>query len=111
MGLSLEMLKQDTELEVEVESYLVNEQDADAPGDEEDEEGLDGQTTGEEKVVKITFPKGSFIVYTDQKNANLACEVLEPENPNGFLAMKVIKINDHSVLPVYRYMSQNKIVH
>jgi hypothetical protein len=109
LGLEVDSLTQETELEVQVEAYSLNEQDSDSAAGDEEEEPQAGVTTGDEKVVKQVFPKGTYIVYTDQKRANAACEVLEPENPNGFLAMKVIQAKDHTVLPVFRYMSLEKI--
>jgi Zinc carboxypeptidase len=111
MGLVLDSLTDEKQLEVVVESYYLKEQDAETAGDEEDDEGITGNTSGDEKTVEISFPKGTYILYLNQRCANLACEVLEPENPNSFLAMKVIKVHDFTMLPVYRYMKTEKIQH
>jgi len=45
----------------------------------------------------------------NQERANLACEVLEPENANGFVATNVIKANQNGEIPIYRYMKPEKI--
>jgi len=135
LGLTLDSLPQELEIDVEVESYKVNEQDSESATGEEDEDPGASQTTGETKVIKQVFPKGTYIVYLDQKRANVACEVLEPENPNGFLAMKVVEklkysngrienhlqwkgvipenattiLKDFSESPIYRYMGTSKL--
>lgn len=60
--------------------------------------------------VKKRFPPGTAVVYLDQKNANLAVEVLEPEAENGFVQYGIIKAEKGSVLPVYRYTkAKNKL--
>ena len=52
-------------------------------------------------VVK-TFPIGSFIVKLNQKNANYAVILLEPESENGFVNSAVTKTAKGWELPFYR---------
>ncbi|MEI7423161.1 MAG: M14 family metallocarboxypeptidase [Prolixibacteraceae bacterium] len=53
-------------------------------------------------VVK-TFPAGSFVVRLDQKYANYAVILLEPESENGFVNMAITKTALGKELPVYRF--------
>ena len=39
----------------------------------------------------------------------MATEVLEPESENGFLKFEVLKTNINNELPIYRYLSNEKI--
>lgn len=48
------------------------------------------------------FAKGSFIVKLDQKNANYAVILLEPESENGFVNLEVTKTSLGKELPYYR---------
>jgi hypothetical protein len=50
----------------------------------------------------ITFSKGTFIIYTNQKNAPLLAEVLEPEAPNSFVSFGVLETSLNEELPIYR---------
>ena len=49
-----------------------------------------------------TFAKGSFVVKLDQKNANYAVILLEPESENGFVNMAVTNASMGNELPFYR---------
>jgi len=49
-----------------------------------------------------TFPAGSFVVKLDQKNANFAVILLEPESENGFVNMAITKTALGKELPFYR---------
>ncbi len=49
-----------------------------------------------------TFPAGSFVVKLNQKYANYAVILLEPESENGFVNMEVTKTALGSELPIYR---------
>jgi len=49
-----------------------------------------------------TFPKGSFVVKLDQKNANYAVILLEPESENGFVNMAITETSPGKELPYYR---------
>jgi hypothetical protein len=58
------------------------------------------KTTLESKSIK--FPKGTYIIYTDQKNAPIITEVLEPEAPNSFVSFGVLETDLNQELPIYR---------
>jgi hypothetical protein len=51
---------------------------------------------------EILFPKGSFKINTNQKNARLLFEVLEPEMPNSFVSFGVLKTALDQEIPIYR---------
>ena len=59
--------------------------------------------------IENSFPKGTFIVYLDQKNSKIASEVLEPESENGFVKFETIKVIKNQELPIYRYLTNEKI--
>ena len=42
----------------------------------------------------------------DQKNSNLAIEVLEPEAPNSFVSYNLIKTNKNLDLPYFRLLKK-----
>jgi hypothetical protein len=50
-----------------------------------------------------TFPAGSFVVKLNQKYANYAVILLEPESENGFVNMAVTKTAQGKELPYYRF--------
>ena len=52
--------------------------------------------------IQKSFPTGSFIVKLDQKNANYAVILLEPESENGFVNMAITKTSLGEQLPFYR---------
>jgi hypothetical protein len=109
LGLKLDTLRSEQLLEVETYLSEIASEEAEENNPEGDDEEADKSSTalGTRKIQR-KFPKGSFVVYLDQERANLACEVLEPENPNGFVAMKVIKTGKKEN-PVYRYLKTEKI--
>jgi hypothetical protein len=49
------------------------------------------------------------VVYTQQHSGNLLCEVIEPENQNGFVANKVIANKEGIRLPIFRYLNTQRI--
>lgn len=55
----------------------------------------------------ILFPKGTFLIETNQKNAPLLTEVLEPEAPNSFISFGVLKTELNQELPIYRLSKKN----
>ncbi len=57
----------------------------------------------------ITFPTGTYIVYMNQDNSNLAIEVLEPEAPNSFISFGVLETQQTNKLPIYRYLKTEKL--
>ena len=104
LGLKVEELNQDKKIKVEaytVSSIYVN---------PDEEEGYNSQKA-ETSISNIekSFPKGTFIVYLDQKNSKIASEVLEPESENGFVKFETIKVIKNQELPIYRYLTNEKI--
>ncbi|WP_445755969.1 hypothetical protein [Polaribacter sp.] len=59
-------------------------------------------------IKEILFPKGSFIINTNQKNARLLFEVLEPEMPSSFISFGVLETKKDQELPIYRLSQKNK---
>jgi hypothetical protein len=104
LGIKTETLASDKTLEVE--SYLVKEYEK-SP---EKDEGVYSQNIKTEVITKnILFNKGSFLVNMNQENAGLIVEVLEPEAPNSFVSFGVLQTNKDAVLPIYRYMRNEKL--
>jgi hypothetical protein len=104
LGLKVEELTEDKK--INVESYTITSIHVNP----DEEEGYNAQKA-ETSVSKIekSFPKGTFIVYLNQKNAKIATEVLEPESENGFIKFEVLKVNNNKELPIYRYLTNEKI--
>jgi hypothetical protein len=101
LGLQVEQLKVDKDLEVE--NYLVTEYQKEAI---ETEGTFRQNTSAKTNVVKRIFPAGSFVVYMNQPKSNLAIEVLEPEAPNSFVSFSVLQTELNQELPFYRYLSK-----
>lgn len=104
LGLAIDELSEDKTLKVEM--YTVTSRSV-SP---EEDEGYKSQKV-ETTVLPIekTFPKGSFIVYLNQKNAKMATEVLEPESESGFVKFEVLNTVLNKELPIYRYLNNEKI--
>ncbi len=104
LGLKVEELSEDKNVKVEsynVTSIRVN---------PEEEEGFNAQKVETTvSTIEKSFPKGTFIVYLNQKNAKIVNEVLEPESENGFIKFEVLKIKLNNELPIYRYLTNEKI--
>lgn len=104
LGLKVEALKEEKTLEVEtykVENYRKSMHKY---------EGVKRQFIRTEvSSTTHTFPKGSFIVNMNQRNANLAIETLEPEASNSFVSFSVIKTDQGQTLPYYRYIKQKSL--
>ena len=101
LGLQVEQLK--SEKELEVENYIVTEYQKDAM---QTEGAFRQNITAQTNVVKRSFPAGSYIVYMNQPKSNLAIEVLEPEAPNSFVSFSVLQTAINQELPIYRYLSE-----
>lgn len=67
------------------------------------------QVTTDVTTKEVAFPAGSYIVYLDQPKAKIATEILEPENDNGFVKFEVLKTQKGNELPVYRYLTNQKL--
>lgn len=105
LGLLVDSLAQEKELEVEAFKNLES-TEAEEPTTDNEESGL-AQSSASTVIITQKFPVGTYVVWLDQRRANLVCEVLEPENPNGFVAMKVIK-DKNGNLPIYRYLKSER---
>ena len=131
-GVAFERLAKDTE--VEVEAYTVDEAAAKVDGVSRIPSGMSSWTDAKiitkvsSKTKKITFPKGTYVVYMDQLYATLATYSLEPLSQrnygNYYLCMKTDFQNKFNMspeeegyfkaevgeeYPVYRYMSTEKL--
>lgn len=104
LGLHLQYLEKDTAIEVESYKVVAYQKDA------EKYEGVHLQTVlTETNVLKMSFPKGTAIVYLNQAKANLAIEVLEPEVKNSFVSFEVIQTEKEAILPIYRYLKTDAL--
>jgi hypothetical protein len=104
LGLKVEELSEEKNIKVEsynITSIRIN---------PEEEEGFNAQKVETTvSTIEKSFPKGTFIVYLNQKNAKIVNEVLEPESENGFIKFEVLKIKLNNELPIYRYLTNEKI--
>ena len=104
LGLNVEKLSEDKILNVE--KYTIISRSV-SP---EEDEGYNAQKVATAiTAAEKTFPKGTFIVYLNQKNAKMATEVLEPENESGFIKFEVLNTVLNKELPIYRYLHNEKI--
>jgi hypothetical protein len=95
LGLKTDTLKSDLLLKTEVFALKIN---------------TKGTGSTLDSTIQITtqnrlFPKGSFVISTAQKNANIAISTLEPEMENGFYKYKMIKAKQNGEIPIYRCMT------
>ena len=104
LGLTVEELSEDKN--ITVESYKVN---SIRVSPEEDEGFKSQKIETTVSTIDKSFSKGTYIVYLNQKNAKMATEVLEPESESGFIKFEVLKTNINNELPIYRYLSNEKI--
>ena len=102
LGLEVEILSEDVTFSVE--KFQVIEYNR----DETTYEKMNLQIVKTEISSKeILFPKGSFKISTNQKNAPLLFEVLEPEMPSSFISFGVLKTELNQEIPIYRLFSTN----
>lgn len=90
----------------EVETYTVKDYELAV---EKDEGVFQQKVKTEVSSQPITLLKGTFLVNMNQENANLAIEVLEPEAPNSFVSFGLLPTNKNAVLPIYRYLKNEKL--
>jgi hypothetical protein len=104
LGLEVDQLSESTLLDVE--RYLVEK----CVRDPYSYEGTVPQRVRTElSDVTRSFPPGTFVVRMDQKRANLAAEVLEPETNNGFVGFGVLEAREGRELPIYRRLEAFEI--
>ncbi|MGF1555993.1 MAG: M14 family zinc carboxypeptidase [Paucihalobacter sp.] len=102
LGLTVEILSASETFQVE--SFIVSSYDR----DETTYEKMNLQTVETELIEKeITLPAGSFKISSNQKNAALLYEILEPEAPNSFISFGVLKTELNQELPIYRLSKTN----
>ncbi|UOB16475.1 M14 family metallopeptidase [Abyssalbus ytuae] len=102
LGIKTNTLEEDTEYTVK--GYLVTEFD----NKDEPYEKMIRQSVKTEFIEKtIKFPKGTFIIPTNQKNAPLLTEILEPEATNSFVSFGVLETGLNKELPIYRLSKKN----
>lgn len=111
LGLHVDSLA--TEREIEVESLQAmksgKEDSVETHSQDPEEDAESNHESASIATIKKKFPAGTYVVYLNQRRSNLACEIMEPENANGFVKMKVIKWNDNQELPIYRFMKPEKL--
>lgn len=54
------------------------------------------------EIISLNINKDWLILDMDQRKANLAIEVLEPEAPNSFVSYSIIPTEKGDILPIYR---------
>lgn len=97
LGINYSQLQEDTTYTVE--AYLVTSYEkSDFPYEGMDMQDIETQI--EEK--EITFPAGTYLIATQQKNSPLLTETLEPEATNSFVSFGVLATSLNSTLPIYR---------
>jgi hypothetical protein len=98
---------------LEVESYQLGNstvEEADAKLNQDVEEDYESNSASTSTKITIQkFPPGTYFIDLDQPGSHLACEILEPENANGFVEMKVIKPQKNQQFPIFRYMKSEKL--
>jgi hypothetical protein len=96
LGLRTDTLKTDQQLNAEVFTLKINTK----------ENGSVLDSTIQITTQNRLFPKGSFIISTAQKNANMAISTLEPEMENGFYRYRMITAKSNGEIPIYRCMTK-----
>lgn len=97
LGISSEQLEE--ERTYTVETFVVEKYEkSDFPYEQMDLQTVETKIQTEQK----SFPKGTYLISTQQKNAGLLTETLEPEAPNSFVSFGVLKTELNNTLPIYR---------
>ena len=104
--LGIEVLELNEDKTLKVEMYTVTSRSV-SPEEDEGYKAQKIQTSV--ATTDKSFPKGTFIVYLNQKNGKMATEVLEPESENGFVKFEVLNTVLNKELPIYRYLNNEKI--
>ena len=107
MGLTIDSLTSSKQLMVE--SYKITYKADGDDGDDVEDEPLAGDMNSTTEKIAIDFPEGTYVVYTNQRGGNLLCEVIEPDNQNGFVSTKVIANQAGVRLPIFRYTNTQRI--
>jgi hypothetical protein len=97
--LGVEVEFTDEEKELDVEAYMVTSYSRKPIRYEK----MKLQTVQTELMLEHKiFPKGTAIVKMNQRRANLASVILEPEAPNSFVSFGLIETERGQTLPIYR---------
>lgn len=97
--LGIQVTKTDKPMKLSVESYMISSYNKEKIKWEE----IYPVTVQSKLTSSVkTFPIGSFVVKLDQKYANYAVILLEPESENGFVNMAITKTALGMELPFYR---------
>jgi hypothetical protein len=102
LGIQVVSLEKETRYNVEAYQVIVFERDS----MKYEKMNMQAVETVLEKK-SISFPSGTFVIYTNQKNAPLLAEVLEPEAPNSFVSFGVLETSLNKELPIYRLPKTN----
>ncbi|MBE0641464.1 MAG: hypothetical protein IH599_05465 [Bacteroidales bacterium] len=87
---------------INVQKYIVT----DYTQDVEKYEGVNRQSVSVQVIdTTLSFPAGTFVIRMDQRRANLAIEVLEPEATSSFISFDVLHTSPGAELPVYRSLN------
>lgn len=101
LGLKVETLKK--KKKYTVESFIINE------FEEADDEWEKIKTASAKAVIlnqRKLFPKGSYYVDLQQKNANYAVSLLEPESLNGFISYRVSMTSPGDTVSFHRVIKK-----
>ena len=97
LGVSVSTLSESQE--IVIESYKVTAYNR--ASKKYEKMNLQSVETTLERGTKV-FPKGTYKIDTNQKNANIVFEVLEPEAPNSFVSFGILNTEKEAYLPIYR---------
>ena len=105
LGLQMKTLPLDCGLKIE--SFQIDKYQQDAVKTE----GVNRQavSAGIKEEIRA-FSEPGHVLFMDQRYANLAIELLEPEAPNSFVSFEVLKTAMGAELPVYRLMEKNSCI-
>ncbi|WP_156321019.1 hypothetical protein [Bacillus sp. JCM 19041] len=92
--------------ELSVESYTVTDQQI---GDKVEEGHIINKVETEISEEKRYFPEGSYVFEMNQTSANIIALALEPESEDSYVTFNIIPVNVGDEVPVYRYMSNERL--
>ncbi|NVK28063.1 MAG: peptidase [Flavobacteriia bacterium] len=101
LGLEVEQLNAETKLEYE--KYTVTDYWRD-PSLYEGVHRQDVTTETESQIASL--PAGVYVIRMNQRRANMAIELLEPETPNSFVSFGLVPLQNEQELPYYRLMNE-----
>jgi hypothetical protein len=102
----VEVGKLNESMELTVDSYMVTDQKV---ADRVVEGHVTNHVETEIEEKRIFFPKGSYVFQMNQTSANIIALALEPESEDSYVTFNIIPVNVGDEVPVYRYMSEEKL--